>query len=78
MTTDTVNISKGITITSRIDQDVTFKANYNGIRIEDGNGNRTTTFTNKGMETEEGTIRKNASITDVKFIKVDRQTWITG
>ena len=78
MTTDTVNISKGITITSSIDQDVTFKANYNGIRIEDGDGNRTTTFTNKGMETEEGTIRKNASITDVKFIKVDRQTWITG
>lgn len=78
MTTDTVNISKGITITSSIDQDVTFKANYNGIRIEDREGNKTTNFTNKGMETEEGTIRKNASITDVKFIKVDRQTWITG
>lgn len=78
MTTDTVNISKGITITSSIDQDVTFKANYNGIRIEDRKGNQTTKFTNKGMETEEGTIRKNASITDVKFIKVDKQTWITG
>lgn len=78
MTTDTVNISKGITITSSADQDVTFKANYNGIRIEDRDGNRTTTFTNKGMETEEGIIRRNAIITDVKFIKVDKQTWITG
>lgn len=77
-TTDTVNISKGITITSTRDGDVTFKANYDGIRIEDGNGKKTTLFTNKGMETEEGTIRGNASITEVRFIKVDRQTWITG
>ena len=77
-TTDTVNISKGITITSSADEDVTFKANYDGIRIEDSEGNKTTLFTNKGMETEEGTIRGNASVTDVKFIKVDKQTWITG
>ena len=78
ITTDTVNISKGITITSSADKDVTFKANYDGVRIEDSAGNKTTLFTNKGMETEEGTIRGNANITNVKFIKVDKQTWITG
>ena len=76
--TDTVNISKGITITSSADEDVTFKANYDGIRIEDAEGNRTTQFTNRGMETEEGIIRGNATVTDIKFIKIDRQTWITG
>lgn len=78
ITTDTVNISKGITITSSADKDVTFKANYDGIRIDDNSGNNVTEFTNKGMSTNEGTIRGNASITDVKFIKVDKQTWITG
>lgn len=76
--TDTVNISKGITITSSADKDVTFKANYDGVRIEDAEGNKTTQFTNRGMETEEGTIRGNATITNIKFIKIDRQTWITG
>lgn len=78
ITTDTVNISKGITITSSADEDVTFKANYDGIRIEDAEGNRTTQFTNRGMETEEGTIRGNANITQLKFIRVENQTWITG
>lgn len=78
ITTDTVNISKGITITSSADEDVTFKANYDGIRIEDSEGNKSTVFTNRGMETEEGTIRGNASITELKFTRVDRQTWITG
>ena len=78
ITTDTVNISKGITITSSKDKDVTFKANYDGIRVEDAEGNRTTQFTNRGMETEEGIIRGNATITDLRFIKVDKQTWITG
>lgn len=76
--TDTVNISKGITITSSIDKDVTFKANYNGVRIEDNSGNNVTEFTNRGMETEEGTIRGNANITQLKFIRVENQTWITG
>ena len=76
--TDTVNISKGITITSSADEDVTFKANYDGIRIEDSDGNRTTQFTNRGMETEEGTIRGNANITQLKFIRVENQTWITS
>lgn len=78
ITTDTVNISKGITITSSADKDVTFKANYDGIRIEDSDGNKTTQFTNKGMETEEGTIRGNANITQLKFIRTGNQTWITG
>ena len=78
ITTDTVNISKGITITSSADEDVTFKANYDGIRIEDSEGNKSTRFTNRGMETEEGTIRGNANITQLKFIRVKNQTWITG
>lgn len=78
ITTDTVNISKGITITSSADEDVTFKANYDGIRIEDSEGNKSTKFTNRGMETEEGTIRGNANITQLKFIRVENQTWITG
>lgn len=78
ITTDTVNISKGITITSSADKDVTFKANYDGVRIEDNSGNGVTEFTNTGMSTNEGTIRGKASITDVRFIKVDKQTWLTG
>ena len=76
-TTDTVNISKGITITSSVDENVKFKANYDGIRVLDGNNNVKTKFTDKGMETNEAKITEKAEITGLLFQEVDDQTWIT-
>lgn len=76
-TTDTVNISKGITITSSVDENVKFKANYDGIRVLDGNNNVKTKFTDKGMETDEAKITEKAEITGLLFQEVDEQSWIT-
>ena len=75
-TTNTVNISKGITITSS-DVDVTFKADADGIRTIDKNGNRKTEFTDTGMVTTEATIENTATITGILFQKVGNHVWLT-
>lgn len=76
-TTDTVNISKGITITSSTDENTKFKADYDGIRVLDRNNNPKTTFTDKGTETDELVVRKKATITSLLQQEVDDQTWVT-
>lgn len=74
-TTDTVNISKGITITSSVD-DVKFKADYDGIRIISPNEDESTKFTDKGTITNELVVRKKAEVTGALHQEVDDQTWI--
>ena len=49
---DTVNIGKGITITSTAKNHLTFKADVDGIRIINSNKNKSTEFTDDGMETD--------------------------
>lgn len=73
-TTDTVNISKGITITSSV-EDVKFKADYNGIRTLDLSNNRLTEFTDKGMITKEATVENEANIVGILRQRVDDQIW---
>ena len=75
-TTDTVNISKGITITTS-NLDVTFKANADGIRTVDKNGNIKTEFTDTGLKTKEATIENSATITGILFQKVGNHVWLT-
>ena len=75
-TTDTVNISKGITITST-DTDTTFKANADGIRTVDGNGNVLTKFTDTGMTTKEMIVEDTSQIVGVLVQQVGDQTWFT-
>ena len=75
-TTDTVNISKGITITSS-DSYTTFKANSDGIRTLDNNGNELAKFTDKGMTTKEMVVREKAQIVELLFQKVGDQIWIS-
>ena len=75
-TTDTVNISKGITITSS-SSDVTFKANADGIRTIDRNNTELTTFTDKGMKTKEAEITGKSQIVGILFQEVGDQTWLT-
>lgn len=75
--TDTVNISKGITITSTT-TDAVFKANADGIRIENRAKNTTTNFLEDGLETENATIKKQAKISGALHTIVGRQTWISG
>lgn len=74
-TTDTVNISKGITITSS-DVDVTFKANADGIRTLDRNGNRKTEFTDTGMITTRATIEEEAEIVGLLHKRVGNHIWV--
>ena len=76
-TTDTVNISKGITITSSVDENTKFKADYDGIRVLDKNNTVKTKFTDKGTETDELIVRKKATITGLLHQEVDDQTWVT-
>ena len=76
-TTSTVNISKGITITSSTEENTKFKADYDGIRILDKNNNPKTKFTDKGTETDELVVRKKATITGLLQQEVDDQTWVT-
>lgn len=73
-TTDTVNISKGITITSS-ELDVQFKANADGIRTLDKNGNKLTDFTDKGMTTKEATVENEANIVGILRQRVGAQIW---
>jgi len=75
--TDTVNISKGIKITSTT-KNAVFKADADGIRIENTLDRKTTEFTDNGMITEDAEIRGQAKVSGALFTKVDRQTWING
>lgn len=75
-TTDTVNISKGITITST-DTDTTFKANADGIRTLDRNGNELTKFTDIGMIAKKVIVQEESQIVGTLWQEVGEQTWIT-
>lgn len=74
--TDTVNISKGITITST-NTDTTFKANADGIRTLDKQGNIKTKFTDVGTETNNLKVSEEATICNVLIKQVENQTWFT-
>ena len=75
-TTDTVNISKGITITST-NVEAIFKANADGIRILTLSGNVVAYFTDKGLSTKELVVENEATIIKTLWQEVDNQTWIT-
>lgn len=76
VTTDTVNISKGITITSS-NMDTKFKADADGIRITKLNNETISYFTEKGLETKEAVIEDEANICKTIVIDVGNQTWFT-
>lgn len=73
-TTNTVNISKGITIASS-ELDVRFKANADGIRTLDKDDNRLTEFTDKGMITKEAIVENEANIVGILRQRVESQIW---
>ena len=77
-TTDTVNISKGITITSS-DTNTTFKANSDGIRVYNSRDLETpmTEFTDTGTDTKKIIVENEATIVEVLFKKVGNNTWLT-
>ena len=75
-TTDTVNISKGITITST-NMETIFKANANGIKILTLAGNVIAYFTDKGLSTKELIVENEAQIVKTLWQEVGDQTWIT-
>ena len=75
-TTDTVNISKGITITSS-NTETTFKADSAGIRTLDNNGNELAKFTDKGMNTKEMIVREKGEISGLLIQEIGDQTWLT-
>ena len=77
-TTDTVNISKGITITSSSDKNTTFKADSDGIRIYNSRDmtSPTTNFTDTGMSTKKATIEDEAIIVRTLFKLIGDNTWI--
>lgn len=75
-TTDTVNISKGITITST-NMETIFKANANGIKILTLAGNVIAYFTDKGLSTKELIVEDEAQIVKTLWQEVGDQTWIT-
>lgn len=76
VTTDTVNISKGITITSS-NMDTKFKADADGIRITKLSDEIVSYFTEKGLETKEAVIEDEANICKTIIIDVGDQTWFT-
>ena len=76
VTTDTVNISKGITITSS-NMETKFKADADGIRITKLNDETVSYFTEKGLETKEAVIEDEANICKTIVIDVGNQTWFT-
>lgn len=76
VTTDTVNISKGITITST-NIEAIFKANANGIRILTLQGVTVAYFTDKGLSTKELIVENKAQICGTLVQEVDSQTWFT-
>lgn len=77
ISTDTVSISKGITITSST-TDAVFKADADGIRIENKSKNTTTEFLDNGMSTNDAEIKGQAKVSGALFTKVGNQTWISG
>jgi len=76
VTTDTVNISKGITITSS-NMETKFKADADGIRITKLNNETVSYFTEKGLETKEAIVEDEANICKTMIIEVGDQTWFT-
>ena len=73
--TNTVNISKGITITAS-DQDVKFVATPDGIRIKNKDTNAIVTdFTDEGMTTDNAKIKYTADIVGIYRQKVGDQIW---
>lgn len=76
VTTDTVNISKGITITSS-NMETKFKADADGIRITKLSDETVSYFTEKGLETKEAVIEEEANICKTIVIDVGDQTWFT-
>lgn len=72
--TDTVNISKGITITSSTSE-IKFTANNDGIRTKTLQGQDITTFTDKGMTTKEAIIENQAQIVGILRQRVGDQVW---
>lgn len=72
--TDTVNISKGITITSST-SDIKFVANNTGISTKDSQNNTLTWFTDKGLSTKEATIENEATIVGILRQRVGDQIW---
>lgn len=75
-TTDTVKIGQGITITSS-NTDTTFKANSDGIRTLDRNGNELTKFTDVGMTTKKMIVEDTSEIVGTLWQEIGGQTWIT-
>ena len=75
-TTDTVNISKGITITST-DTETTFKANADGIRTFDKNGNKLTEFTDTGMTNKNLVVEEQATIVSLLHKRVGNHVWVS-
>ena len=76
VTTDTVNISKGITITSS-NMETKFKANADGIRVTKLNDDVVSYFTDKGLNTKEAIVEDEANICKTMIIDVGNQTWFT-
>ena len=77
-TTDTVNISKGITIQSS-DTNTTFKANSDGIRVYNSKDmdNPVTEYTDTGMDINRVNIKEEARVLEVLWKNVGNNTWIT-
>ncbi len=75
-TTDTVNISKGITITSS-NSKTTFKATADGIRTLDENGNTLTEFTDVGMTNKTQIIEEQATIVSLLHKRVGNHVWVS-
>ena len=75
---NTVNISKGITITSS-DTNTTFKADSDGIRVFNSRNMQTpiTDFTDTGTKTKKLIVDDEAHIVDLYIQKMSRNTWIT-
>ena len=74
--TDTVEISEGIKIISDTTDSV-FKANADGIRVENRSGNTTTEFLDSGTKTTNLQADKGI-IGDLLIENVDGQVWIVG
>ena len=77
ITTDTVKIGKGITITQS-NLDTTFKADADGVRILNNSGEATSGYTGKGMWSNSADIKDNATISGLLIKKSGNQTWLTG
>lgn len=77
ITTDTVQIGKGITI-KQSNLDTTFKADADGVRILNSSGEATSGYTGKGMWSDSAEINDNAAISGLLIKKSGKQTWLTG